>query len=75
MVQRESVKGKPQPELAALRLIEFQVMEQIRTLKKQLGAADPQDLPAALELAAWELGVGSVPASIYEPEKAREIRS
>lgn len=28
---------------------------------------------AFMQLAAWELGVGSVPASIYEPEKAREI--
>lgn len=26
---------------------------------------------AYLQLAAWELGVGSCPASIYEPEKAR----
>jgi hypothetical protein len=26
-----------------------------------------------MQLAAWELGVGSVPASIYEGEKAREI--
>jgi nitroreductase len=28
---------------------------------------------AFMQLAAWELGVGSCPASIYEPEKAREI--
>ena len=28
---------------------------------------------AFMQLAAWELGVGSVPASIYEPEKARAI--
>ena len=28
---------------------------------------------AYMQLAAWELGVGSCPASIYEPEKAREI--
>jgi len=28
---------------------------------------------AFMQLAAWELGVGSVPASIYEPEKARQI--
>ena len=28
---------------------------------------------AFMQLAAWELGVGSVPASIYEGEKAREI--
>jgi nitroreductase len=26
-----------------------------------------------MQLAAWELGIGSVPASIYEHEKAREI--
>jgi nitroreductase len=28
---------------------------------------------AYMQLAAWELGVGSCPASIYEPEKARQI--
>lgn len=28
---------------------------------------------AFMQLAAWELGIGSVPASIYEWEKAREI--
>jgi len=28
---------------------------------------------AFMQLAAWELGVGSCPASIYEPEKARAI--
>lgn len=28
---------------------------------------------AYMQLAAWELGVGSVPATIYETEKAREI--
>jgi nitroreductase len=28
---------------------------------------------AFMQLAAWELGIGSCPASIYEPEKAREI--
>ena len=28
---------------------------------------------AYMQLAAWELGVGSCPASIYEPEKARLI--
>jgi len=28
---------------------------------------------AYMQLAAWELGVGSCPASIYEPEKARAI--
>jgi len=28
---------------------------------------------AFMQLAAWELGIGSCPASIYETEKAREI--
>jgi nitroreductase len=28
---------------------------------------------AYMQLAAWEKGVGSCPASIYEPEKARQI--
>lgn len=28
---------------------------------------------ACLQLAAWDLGIGSCPASIYEPEKARDI--
>jgi nitroreductase len=28
---------------------------------------------AYMQLAAWEMGVGSCPASIYEPEKARQI--
>ena len=28
---------------------------------------------AFMQLAAWELGIGSCPASIYEPEKARKI--
>jgi len=28
---------------------------------------------AFMQLAAWEMGVGSCPASIYEPEKARGI--
>jgi nitroreductase len=28
---------------------------------------------AYMQLAAWELGVGSCPASIYEPDKAREL--
>lgn len=28
---------------------------------------------ALMQLAAWELGVGSCPASIYEPDRAREI--
>lgn len=28
---------------------------------------------AFMQLAAWELGVGSVPASIYQPDRAREI--
>jgi len=34
---------------------------------------DAGQAAAYMQLAAWELGVGSVPASIYEPEKAREI--
>jgi nitroreductase len=28
---------------------------------------------AYMQLAAWELGVGSCPASIYEPDKARQL--
>ena len=36
---------------------------------------DAGQASAFMQLAAWELGVGSVPASIYEPEKAREILS
>lgn len=28
---------------------------------------------AFMQLAAWELGIGSCPASIYQPERAREI--
>jgi nitroreductase len=28
---------------------------------------------AYMQLAAWELGVGSCPATIYEPERARQI--
>jgi nitroreductase len=34
---------------------------------------DAGQAAAYMQLAAWELGVGSVPASIYEMEKAREI--
>ena len=34
---------------------------------------DAGQAAAYMQLAAWELGVGSVPASIYEPEKAQEI--
>ena len=34
---------------------------------------DAGQVAAFMQLAAWELGVGSVPASIYEGEKAREI--
>jgi len=34
---------------------------------------DAGQAAAYMQLAAWELGVGSVPASIYEPEKAREF--
>ena len=36
---------------------------------------DAGQAAAFMQLAAWELGVGSVPASIYEAEKAREILS
>ena len=34
---------------------------------------DAGQAAAFMQLAAWELGVGSVPASIYEPELARQI--
>jgi len=34
---------------------------------------DAGQAAAFMQLAAWELGIGSVPASIYEPEKAREL--
>ncbi len=34
---------------------------------------DAGQAAAYMQLAAWELGVGSCPASIYEPEKARAI--
>lgn len=34
---------------------------------------DAGQCAAYMQLAAWELGVGSVPASIYESEKARAI--
>ena len=34
---------------------------------------DAGQAAAFMQLAAWELGVGSCPASIYEPEKARKI--
>jgi nitroreductase len=34
---------------------------------------DAGQAAAYMQLAAWELGVGSVPASLYEFEKAREI--
>ena len=34
---------------------------------------DAGQAAAFMQLAAWELGVGSCPASIYEGEKAREI--
>ena len=34
---------------------------------------DAGQAAAFMQLAAWELGVGSVPASIYETGKAREI--
>ncbi len=32
---------------------------------------DAGQAAACMQLAAWELGIGSCPASIYEPEKAR----
>lgn len=34
---------------------------------------DCGQVAALMQLAAWELGIGSCPASIYQPEKAREI--
>jgi nitroreductase len=34
---------------------------------------DAGQAAAYMQLAAWELGIGSCPASIYEPEKARTI--
>jgi nitroreductase len=34
---------------------------------------DAGQAAAFMQLAAWELGIGSVPASIYEHENAREI--
>ena len=34
---------------------------------------DAGQAAAFMQLAAWELGVGSCPASVYEAEKAREI--
>lgn len=34
---------------------------------------DAGQAAAFMQLAAWELGIGSCAASIYEPEKAREI--
>ncbi len=34
---------------------------------------DAGQAAAFMQLAAWELGIGSVPASIYEPDKARKI--
>ena len=37
------------------------------------GLFDVGQAAAYMQLAAWELGVGSCLASIYEPEKAREI--
>lgn len=36
---------------------------------------DAGQAAAFMQLAAWELGIGSCPASIYEPEKARTILS
>ena len=34
---------------------------------------DAGQAAAYMQLAAWEMGIGSCPASIYEPEKARAI--
>jgi nitroreductase len=34
---------------------------------------DAGQASAFMQLAAWELGIASCPASIYQPEKAREI--
>lgn len=34
---------------------------------------DAGQAAAYMQLAAWELGIGSVPATIYEPEQAREL--
>ena len=34
---------------------------------------DAGQAAAYMQLAAWELGIGSCPASIYEPERARQI--
>lgn len=34
---------------------------------------DAGQASAFMQLAAWELGIGSCPASIYQPETAREI--
>ena len=34
---------------------------------------DAGQAAAFMQLAAWELGVGSVPASIYDPERARRL--
>jgi nitroreductase len=34
---------------------------------------DAGQAAAFMQLAAWELGVGSCPASIYDPERARQI--
>ena len=34
---------------------------------------DAGQAAAYMQLAAWELGIGSCPASIYEPEKARRL--
>ena len=36
---------------------------------------DAGQAAAYMQLAAWELGIGSCPATIYEPEKARELLS
>jgi nitroreductase len=34
---------------------------------------DAGQAAAYMQLAAWEMGIGSCPATIYEPEKARQL--
>jgi nitroreductase len=34
---------------------------------------DAGQAAAYMQLAAWELGIGSCPASIYDPDRARSI--
>jgi nitroreductase len=42
-------------------------------LDKTLSLQSAGQAAAFMQLAAWELGIGSCPASIYEAEKARAI--